>query len=250
MAKQKPHSIFGTGPLATPLPPLRFGDIFELPGAESPRSKLIGEKFALLCQHYGLDPKMLGQHFWPKLASSLMLDLVPGFREAKPNVRGRPKKTKRAEYIDMLFDLTMRARELKRRHPNFSKAAICGAIRKQIERERDKTHPLYGKSDKTFVRTLDEALAAASRVREYQLPAFPLPPRQGAMGFGSPRPPDDTLDRGLFGLAAAELGFGILLKPQRRRLVRAMMLDPANPREGSDKNSAPISVLESETDKN
>ena len=247
MAGKKPHAIFGTGPLATPMPPPTLGDILNVSGDETPWQKRRREKIELLFQHSGLDPRNPGPGgFWPELAHRLMFDLVPGLREAKKG--GRPKNVQNPEYIDMLFDVAKRARALKRRHPGWSKAAIREEIRKQVRRERDGKHPLNGKSNKTIERVIDEALAAAARAQEFGIPPFVFPATLGVMGFGAPPPPHDALDRGAFGLAVASLGAPPSLR--HSRLVRAMTIGETNSAEGVDKNTATISVLKSETDKN
>ncbi len=90
MPKQKPHEIFGIGPLATPMRRRTLGDVFSRGAAEEFIWQLEWyKKWDLLFQHYKLNPRNPDEDIWPKLAIQLALDLVPGFREVRPSTRGR-----------------------------------------------------------------------------------------------------------------------------------------------------------------
>ncbi len=66
--------------------------------------ELVGQKFSLLFQHYGIDSR--DQARWKKLATELAFDHVPGLQLAEPEFRGRKREWNLKEKVQLFDDVS------------------------------------------------------------------------------------------------------------------------------------------------
>lgn len=66
--------------------------------------ELVGQKFSLLFQHYGIDSR--DQARWEKLAADLAFDHVPGLQLAEPEFRGRKREWNLNKRVQLFDDVS------------------------------------------------------------------------------------------------------------------------------------------------
>lgn len=66
--------------------------------------ELVGQKFSLLFQHYGIDSR--DQARWEKLATELAFDHVPGLQLAEPEFRGRKREWNLNKRVQLFDDVS------------------------------------------------------------------------------------------------------------------------------------------------
>jgi len=66
--------------------------------------ELVGQRFSLLFQHYGIDSR--DQARWKKLATELAFDHVPGLQLAEPEFRGRKREWNLNKRVQLFDDVS------------------------------------------------------------------------------------------------------------------------------------------------
>jgi len=75
--------------LLVPLPRRKRLGLLQLAQNDPEWKKEFLRRFNVLKKHYSIDSK--SDDFWASLAFHLLIDFIPGFREAEPTRRGRPR---------------------------------------------------------------------------------------------------------------------------------------------------------------
>ncbi len=124
-------------------------------------------RFLLLLQHYGLSGKE--DDLWERLCYYLMRDFIPGYSEAEPEKRGRPRTLLSPKNKALRKQFLQEVRAYKERNPSHSDTAAFKALRRRWSKH-EPAHPFARKAD----RTLRKYLSLAKREEMQESDSFRL----------------------------------------------------------------------------
>ena len=133
--------------LWTPLPRRRRLGLLAQVQNDPEWTREIRVRFLLLLQHYGLSGKE--GDLWKWLCYHLIRDFIPGFSEAEPEKRGRPRTLLSQKNKALRKQFLQEVRALKNRNPHLSDSAAFKPLRRKWSKHESE-HPFARKADRTL----------------------------------------------------------------------------------------------------